>query len=117
MNILEHMSDFYDRQGKPITLFQFGELHKDTDYLRVGHDQIGDFEVSTAWLGANHNFSQKTTPPLIFETMIFRDSGGPNDFDNYQERYETEAKAIAGHQKAIQLVLDKTRIFVNDHQA
>ncbi len=131
MNILEHMSDFYDRQGKVITLEEYGMLMADFGYKSIGYDLIGDFLVSTAWLGANHNFSDDSDP-LIFETMIF-ESGGPTtaphpvphpptatsspwQFDNYQTRYATEEEAIVGHAEAIKTVLDKTRVFVNDQQ-
>jgi hypothetical protein len=59
----------------------------------VRRDEIGDVVVSTVWLGLDHNFGGKG-PPLIFETMVF---GGTNS--EYQERYSTEAAAIAGHER------------------
>lgn len=120
MNILEHMSEFYNRQGEPITLHEYGTLMADLEYKSVGYDHIGDFLISTAWLGANHNFSDHGKH-LIFETMIF-ESGNSSEtsswqFDNYQTRYATEEEAVAGHAEAIRTVLCKTRVFVNDHQA
>ncbi len=118
------MSEFYDRQGNAITLEEYGTLMADFGYKSVGYDHIGDFLVSTAWLGANHNFSDDSTP-LIFETMIFEGSlpapvttSSPSSwqFNNYQTRYATEEEAIVGHAEAIKTVLSETRIFVNDHQ-
>jgi hypothetical protein len=50
---------------------------------RVAIDRIKDIEISTVFLGMDHNFSDEGDP-LLFETMIF---GGPRD--QYQERYCT----------------------------
>lgn len=111
------MSDFYDRQGKPISLDEFAVLAEDLTYKRIRHDYIGDFMISTAWLGIDHNLASKG-PIVIFETMILTtDSykGGIEAFDYYQERYSTEEEAKAGHEEAIQVVLDRTRVFTNDH--
>ena len=46
-------------------------------------DEVGDQLVSTIFLGLDHNFSS-TGPPVLFETMIFREGEG-----EYQERTTT----------------------------
>jgi hypothetical protein len=46
--------------------------------------------VSTVYLGLDHQFGNGK--PLIFESMFFG-----NDGQERQERYSTEAEAIAGH--------------------
>lgn len=111
------MSDFYNREGVPISLDEFAVFTEDLTYKRVRHDYIGDFMISTAWMGIDHSFGSEG-PILIFETMIFAvDSytGGIEDFDHYQKRYTTEEEAKAGHEEAIQVVLNRIRIFTNDH--
>ena len=55
-------------------------------------------DISTVWLGLDHNWFG-VGPPLIFETMVF---GGP--LDGEQERYATEADAIAGHAAMVERV-------------
>jgi hypothetical protein len=54
--------------------------------------------VSTVFLGVNHGFGDKL---ILFETMIF---GG--DQDLYRCRYSTYDEAMAGHQKAIELIFE-----------
>lgn len=63
------------------------------DVKVVGKDQVGESEVSTVFLGHNHQFGNG--PPLVFETMIFGDPQG------YQKRYSTWAEAEAGHAETL----------------
>lgn len=86
---------YYDREGKPIPLPQWGFL-VGTDYGRVGNDMVGDVRVSTVWLGLDHSIDG---PPIIFETMVF---GGPLDGERW--RYATEAEALEGHAAAVRAV-------------
>lgn len=52
-------------------------------------------QISTVFLGLDHNFSNEG-PPILFETMIF---GGNSD--GFQNRYSTWEEAEEGHKKAI----------------
>jgi hypothetical protein len=104
--VAEGIGDFfYDREGKPISLDEWGRLHEDKSYLRVGNTDLGPYWVSTVWLGVDHRFGDG--PPVIFETMVFttsaRDEGraGP-EFDT--RRYATEAEALAGHEEMCLLI-------------
>ena len=54
----------------------------------------GDVEVSTVFLGIDHQFGDG--PPLLFETMIF---GGKRDQEQW--RYTTWDEAEAGHDMVI----------------
>lgn len=93
------MSDaigYYDRDGKPITMEQWAALYEDRDYKIVSKTQLGDVLISTVWLGIDHRFGFGELP-VIFETMIFPES-------DYQERYATEAAALAGHDQAVEHV-------------
>lgn len=95
------MSEYYDRDGRVITLMEW--VHKfETDDEKIVQQTRGEDGtlVSTVWLGINHNWGKG--PPLIFETMVF---GG--DHDGYQERHSTETEAIEGHEEACQLVFGR----------
>lgn len=83
------MSSYYDRQGKPMTLAEWAKASEGERH--IGQDRVGDAEVSTVWMGLDHQFVVGG-PLLIFETMIF---GG--DYDEFQWRYSTEEEAAAGH--------------------
>ncbi len=91
------MSRYYDRIGKPIDLFKWARLMEDTSYRTLKRTQVSDIIVSTVWLGLNHRFGEG--PPLIFETMTFSDR--PN-FEQAQERYETEQEALEGHRRMVE---------------
>lgn len=89
------MARYYNRKGKPITLTQWAEEFEDSesrrvDVTQVDVTQVDYMEVSTVFLGLNHQFGEG--PPLIFETMVF---GGP--LNDECERYSTEAQAKLGH--------------------
>ena len=53
-------------------------------------------EVSTVFLGLDHNFSQ-VGPPVLFETMVF----GLLDSEEVMDRYETWEAAEVGHAKIL----------------
>lgn len=87
------MSNYYDRQGRPITLEQWGASIRAA--RRVAETTLPNGRwVSTVWMGLDHSFG--SGPPLIFETMVFpgKDDMGELDCDHYS----TEAEAIAGHE-------------------
>jgi hypothetical protein len=88
------MSSYYDRQGQPIDMMTWAQMFEDKAVKVVAQTKVGDVLVSTAWLGLDHNFLGG--PPLIFETMVF---GGL--LDQEQERYSTEAQALAGHDQMV----------------
>jgi len=95
------MSDFYDRDGQPLTLDEWAAVMEDRDYRRVALTEVGGASVSTVWLGSDHNWSDDKGPPIIFETMIF---GGPHD--DFCERYSTEGQARAGHCSVVRALRD-----------
>lgn len=55
-------------------------------------EDVGNAWVSTVFLGLDHNWGEG--PPLVFETMVFRDGNG----DDCQ-RYSTWLQAMEGHRK------------------
>jgi hypothetical protein len=96
---------WYDREGQPIDVEKADTLLGNPDYKRVGLTEITSasnpdtsYRVSTVWLGVNHAFGGG--PPIIFETMVF----GPENTDEYMQRYATEAEARAGHAETVTVV-------------
>lgn len=74
------MMDYYDRDGKPITIMEWSRLFQDREYaviarLEEDRDDGTHILISTTWLGLNHQWGDG--PPLIFETMIFLHSLTP----------------------------------------
>jgi hypothetical protein len=92
---MTHM--YFDRTGKPLTLWEWAALMEANLDRHVADDMVGQVRVSTVWLGLNHNWG--LGPPLIFETMVF---GGTMDEDQW--RYPTEAAALAGHDQVVTMV-------------
>lgn len=91
------MYNLYDRNGTPIDIWAWCSLYEDDHYRQIVLTAVYDnVDVSTVWLGVDHNFWSPGKPPIIFETMVF---GGL--FDKEQYRYATEAQAIAGHDQIV----------------
>lgn len=74
------------------------DLHKWAMWFETADRQIAftlgaDYQVSTVFLGVDHNFSN-TGPPVLFETMVF-DYQSSHDHD--MQRYVTLDEARVGH--------------------
>ena len=90
------MIDKFDRDGKPISLKQWGELMNNPDYQRVVQTTLADGKwISTVWVGLNYNWGDNAKP-LIFETMVFPKHGDYREIDC--ERYSTLEEAKKGHE-------------------
>ena len=81
------------------------------------------YVISTVDLGLDHSFGEGQ--PLYYETMIFKNGNYYNNskaelmnmqdtnlFENYQERYSTQERAVKGHLEAVKIV--RERILGND---
>lgn len=91
------MSDYFDRDGNPMPDDWWDKKkHGERTYSRwvtekrVARTEVGEFVVSTVWLGLDHDYL--TGRPVIFETMVF---GEP--WNNEMARYSTEEEAMIGH--------------------
>lgn len=100
------MLRWYDRDGKPITQQQAAALSKDNpEYYRVARTRVfapddleTGWDISTVWLGFDHNYG-RSGPPIIFETMVFAlDSDGD---EVEMQRYATLAEADQGHRAMV----------------
>lgn len=86
-------SRYYKRDGTACSLKEWSALFENVQYCCLALTELpNSFEVSTVWLGLNHNYREG--PPLIFETMVF--SAGSREEKDTQ-RYSTEAQALDGH--------------------
>jgi hypothetical protein len=109
LNSTEHGT--YDRAGNPITFgewMQIWDKDRFQENRQVARDEDAQHLVSTVFLGLDHGLRWNDDPgyrPILFETMIFcRQGCGGCDLDEYQERYSTEAQALAGHKQALKMV-------------
>jgi hypothetical protein len=90
------MNLYYDRKGEPIGSEQLSDALANN---AVGKTQVGGYDVSTVYVGVNHNFGDG--PPLIFETMVFQNGSARDEF---MERYSTEDEAKRGHENIVGMV-------------
>lgn len=95
------MMDLYVLDGKVArraeSIAEFSAMIEKTD-RRVARTEIdAKTQVSTVFLGNDHNFFGDG-PPLLFETLVFRDGHGD---DATMERYSTWEEAEAGHARAV----------------
>jgi hypothetical protein len=80
------MTDYFDRARQPISEVDWQLKRCAPDYVQVAKTECPNGQlVSTIWRGEF---------PGVFETGTFPDC-------NFQ-RYETEAEALAGHQKMVE---------------
>ncbi len=70
--------------------------------VRVAKTVVGGVEVSTVWLGLDHNRGNDG-PPIIFETMLFGYPSADPD-DHPMRRYSTEEDAMRGHLEAVDAI-------------
>ena len=86
---------FFNREGEPLTVQEWGELFGIYEYKMVRRSHIGDYLVSTVWTGLPA-LTFREGPPLIFETMVFEGEVSGNEWD--EQKWATEAEAIDGHE-------------------
>lgn len=88
-----------DEQHRPVPE---PDVHKwarwfETAERHLALDEVGEFRVSTVFLGADHNHGGRpgVDPPILWETMIF----GPDEhpLDQEQRRYTSREGALLGH--------------------
>lgn len=97
------MSDKYILvDKKPVRCPDISEWGKwfEVNDKSVGKTTIGDINISTVFLGLDHN--HWGGEPVLFETMIF---GGEDD--QYQDRCSTYEEAEAMHERVVKMVKDK----------
>lgn len=91
----EQVASHYDRDSNPISMRTWLRLRSlpFEDYCRVAQTEIGEYRVSTVWIGLDYTIPPH--PPMIFETMVFK--GDASDLDCI--RYSTWEQAEEGHER------------------
>lgn len=80
-------------------VLKWGRWLGETADRNVARNIIGDFLVSTIFLGANQRLGEGV--PILFETMVFCNN---KLLDKYSRRHLTWNEAVEGHQAVITLV-------------
>ena len=84
-----------DEEGNPVpceNLLDWARWFTDNEDRRiVSYDTISNVDISTVFLGVNHNLYREV--PMIYETMIFQKEGDNRVLD----RYPTREAALRGH--------------------
>jgi hypothetical protein len=98
------------RVVRPVENIQEWIAGQEFESRRVAETDIGEYWVSTVFLGTDHNFSG-AGPPILFESMVFGPkTGDVVDVGNgrwyeareslcYQHRYRTYDEAEHGHEQ------------------
>ncbi len=73
---------------------RYQKMWLDPGQRRIQVENVGDFRISTFFLGMNHGSEEK---PLWFETMIF----GEGDLGGYCERCETYTESLVQHKRVL----------------
>lgn len=98
LKFLESSPSYRDKEGNVIDLMKFADLWEDLSYRIIKKDIIGNYHISTIWLGVIY------FPNFLFETMVFigNDCLKP-DFGNedFIQRYTTLEEAIKGHEEIV----------------
>ncbi len=87
------------REPEPVDDIQEWAKRFEYDERHIGHDEVGDWIISTVFLGLDHNLGHG--PPLLFETMVF----GPDDWSGEScERCSTYDEAEAQHARMVERI-------------
>ena len=92
---------------QPVSLREWATITMQGEDRRVRLTRVGPFEISTVFLGLDHNFFGDG-PPILFETMTFlrgeglQDAEGMNDEDG---RACTWPEAERMHQRAVDWIV------------
>lgn len=95
------MMHYIERDGKPVaveSVLEWAKWHETADRVIAKTELAGwgnmkgkGCDISTVFLGTDHNFGRKGDP-ILYETLVF---GGP--LDQEMERYCTREAAAIGH--------------------
>lgn len=80
---------YFDRDGQPISLEKWRELHHIHGYPTVLQSDAEGQRITTAWIGLSSLFDR---PKWIFETRVWDPTGCV-----LREYHDTYAEAIEGH--------------------
>lgn len=85
---------------KPKSLREWEDFMSGHNKRIVSDTQVGSIHVSTVFTGIDHSYLPNTSPPLVFETMVFGDC----EINEHQVRYRSYEEAERGHRVVVSLV-------------
>lgn len=79
------------------------KITEDPEPKRVASTKVGQYWVSTIFMGLDHNFrnyDREISKGIFFETMIFNNGPVPENEPSqpFQDRYKTAQEARIGHE-------------------
>ena len=95
------MKYLLDKNHKPYKVddvLEWGRGFESIENRRVALYKKDGIRISTVFLGLDHNYCDTGTP-LLFETMVFDEAGGP--LDQTMERCSTWEQAEKQHEKIV----------------
>lgn len=99
-----------DKEVFPVyDIIEWARWFEEVNNRIIRHTDIRNYQVSTVFLGLNHNYGNHHHNPVLFETMIFIDSNNVRIANSlhYQERCCTYDEALQQHEDAIN--------YINEH--
>lgn len=107
LNFKDMKNDKYilNEKGEPVEepdLLTWGKWFEDSrEKRRIARTNIGDYLVSTVFLGLDHSFGGDV--PILFETMVFKENDGTerghHELNDYGGRYFTREEALKAHKE------------------
>lgn len=97
---------YKDKLGRIIEADELEVLLRNREYTVIKQEMIGEYFVSTVWLGVPHGIP----PNQYFETMVWKQKNAKDDPRNDNKfgeelecvRYQTLNEAEAGHEEVVQ---------------
>ncbi len=112
INRMQHYILKEDHTVEAVDLMTWANWFEGNPTRLVKQEHVGDWYVSTVFLGLDYNYAtDETSPPILFETMVFDHSRKrtyklgnkihTSHPDVYQERYHTYDEALNAHNKLV----------------
>ena len=98
-----------DKEPAACPILEWSKFFEKSDNRRVAEEQVGDFWISTVFLGIDHSWGFGTKP-ILFESMVFDETKkvkGLIEVDGYTRRYSTWKEAENGHRKIVRAIRAK----------
>lgn len=96
------MNYILNDKGEPLPekdIIKWGTWFQQAGNRKVASDQIGEFGISTVFLGIDHAFGEG--PPILWETMVFTKGGDEVELERCSGSRE---QAEAMHARMVELI-------------
>jgi hypothetical protein len=88
---------FFDMEGNPMSTREYAALFRSRKG-KVKKDVVGEWTVSTEWVGQRHRLQWAGEVPLVYQTSVT-----PRGYviPSFQKSWETREKAQIGHAEMV----------------